>query len=183
MDLVDAFDANRPLLVAIAHSMLGSAIDAEDVVQEAYLRAQRAAPQELHRPRAYFSKIVTRLCLDTLNSARVTHGQSLEQLCGAPSLVASGDLPLDVAVRHEAVSSAWQILLERLTPQERRVFVLREVFEYPYEEIARQMGRSTASCRQLFHRAQYHLAAGQTRFTPSPETHQHLVSRFIATVT
>jgi len=97
-----------------------------------------------------------------------------------PLLVESGDLPLQTAIQRELISSAWRILLERLTPQEQAVFVLHEVFEYPHADIATMLSLSASNCRQLFHRAQQHLSAERARFTPTPETHQRMVDRFLA---
>lgn len=180
MSLIESFEANRPLLISIASQMLGSAADAEDMVQEAYLRARGAPAQEIATPRAYLRTIVKRLCLDVLTSARVAREQPLSTEPQLPALVEQDDLPLQVALQREAVSRALLILLERLTPQERVVFLLREVFAYSYAEIAALVGLRPAYCRQLFHRAQGYLEDSNARFRPSPGEHRRLTEQFLA---
>lgn len=180
MSLIESFEANRPLLVSIASQMLGSAVEAEDMVQEAYLRARGAPAQEIAAPRAYLRTIVKRLCLDALTSSRVAREQPLSTELQRPALDEHDDFPLQAALQREAVSRALLILLERLTPQERVVFLLREVFAYSYEEIATLVGLRPAYCRQLFHRAQGHLEDNHARFRPSPGEHRRLTEQFLA---
>lgn len=180
MCLVDAFESYRPLLFTIASRLLDNATEAEDMVQEAYCRIQAADEQEIRSPRAYLCRIVTRLCLDTLKSARTTHEHSLNQWQPDQFPDVENDLPLQTALQHESISRAWHILLERLTPQERAVFVLHEVFEYPYPHIASMLGLNAAHCRQIFHRAQQHLAADRPRFVSPPDAHLRAVERFLA---
>jgi RNA polymerase sigma-70 factor, ECF subfamily len=182
MTQLDLFQAQRPLLFAIAYRMLGSASEAEDLVQETYLRYLAASPAEIRSPRAYLSTIITRLCLDALSAARATREQYIGPWLPEPLLTEGGDLPFESAAQHESISMAFLILLERLTPHERAVFLLREVFEYPHQEIALMTGLSAAACRQHFHRAQQRLAEGRARFPPAPAQQQQLVQQFIATV-
>jgi RNA polymerase sigma-70 factor (ECF subfamily) len=130
------FDRNRPLLFSIAYRMMGSVMDAEDAVQEAYLRWERASEDEVRSPSAYLSKVVTRLCIDRLRSARVRREQYVgpwlpEPLLGEQAQEIGGQADLE-----DALSMAFLVLLESLTPVERAVFLLREIFAYEYAEIA-----------------------------------------------
>jgi RNA polymerase sigma-70 factor (ECF subfamily) len=181
----EAFQAYRPLLFSIAYRMLGSASEADDVLQDAYLRyagAQsrgEAPPSQVRSLKAYLSTIVTRLCLDRLKAARTVREQYLGPWLPEPVLTQDDDPQGDVE-RHESITLAFLVLLEALTPQERAVFLLREVFEYEYDEIAEMLGLSAANCRQLFHRARQHVAEGRPRFRPAPERQRQLVERFLA---
>jgi RNA polymerase sigma-70 factor, ECF subfamily len=179
------FQAYRPLLFSIAYRMLGSASEADDVLQDAYLRyagAQsrgEAPPSQIRSLKAYLSTIVTRLCLDRLKAARAVREQYLGPWLPEPVLTMDDD-PQGDAERHESITLAFLVLLEALTPQERAVFLLREVFEYEYAEIAEMLGLSVANCRQLFHRAKERVAEGRPRFRPAPERQRQLVERFLA---
>jgi RNA polymerase sigma-70 factor (ECF subfamily) len=178
MNLVDTFEEHRSLLFATAYRMLGDATEAEDIVQEAYLRFQ-ATTREIRSPRAYLCTIVTHLCLDALHSARITREQYLGPWLPQPIPGESDDMPIQAALEHESISLAWLILLQRLTPQERAVFVLHEVFEYPHAEIAAMIGLTAPNCRQLFHRAQQHLAIARALLpaTGNPPADREPVSR------
>lgn len=178
MSLIETFEMHRPLLFATAYRMLGSVTEAEDIVQDTYLRFQAA--RDIRSPRAYLCTIVTRLCLDALSAARTTRERYLGPWLPKRLLTDGADLPLETAVQRESISRALLILLEQLTPPERAVFVLHEVFEYTYPDIAAMLGLSAVNCRQLFHRAQQHLAVKRVRFTPAPEAHQHMVDQFLA---
>lgn len=139
-------------MFSLAYRMLGSAAEAEDVVQDAYLRWHGAERQHIRSPGAWLAKVVTNLCLNRLTSARATR----ERYVGfwLPEPVASGALgPMETAEQRDSVSMAFLILLERLTPAERAVFVLREAFSYGYREIAEVLDLSEANCRQLLLRA------------------------------
>jgi RNA polymerase sigma-70 factor (ECF subfamily) len=181
----EAFQSYRPLLFSIAYRMLGSASEADDVLQDAYLRyaaAQSrgdAPPDQVRSLKAYLSTIVTRLCLDRLKAARTVREQYLGPWLPEPVLTQDDD-PQGDAERHESITLAFLVLLEALTPQERAVFLLREVFEYEYDEIAQMLGLSAANCRQLFHRAKQRVAEGRPRFRPAPERQHQLVERFLA---
>lgn len=171
-----------PLLFAIAYRMLGSASDAEDIVQECYLRYTRASPTEISSPKSYLATIVTRLCLDSLKSARMQREQYAGVWLPEPILATDLQEPAwQTLEQHESISMAFLLLLERLTPYERAVFLLREVFSYSYQEIAEIVGKSATYCRQIFHQAKAHLGESRARFTPpSKEAQQHLVERFLA---
>ena len=171
------FDEHRPLLFSIAYRMLGSVMDAEDVLQEAFLRWQRVPEEEIRSPKSYLSAIVTRLCIDQLRSAKARR----EEYVGPwlpeplPSEQGSGG----AATLDESLSMAFLVLLESLTPVERAVFLLREVFDYDYEEIADLVGKSEANCRQIARRARQSVAARRPRFEHSPEQEERLTKSFI----
>jgi RNA polymerase sigma-70 factor (ECF subfamily) len=180
----DSFQSYRPLLFAIAYRMLGSASEADDVLQDAYLRYATAQadgrPAAIRSLKAYLSTIVTRLCLDRLKAARGTREQYLGPWLPEPVLQEDAIDPEHDAERHESITMAFLLLLEALAPQERAVFLLREVFEYEYAEIAEVLGLSAANCRQIFHRAKQHIAERRPRFRPAPERQRELVARFLA---
>jgi RNA polymerase sigma-70 factor (ECF subfamily) len=180
---VDAtqFETYRPLLFSIAYRMLGSATDAEDIVQEAYLRYQATAPDQIASPKALLSTIVTRLCLNQLRSAKAQRETYLGPWLPEPVLTDTDDrfAPTQQAELHETLSLAFLVLLEQLTPVERAVFLLRDVFEYDYGEIAAIIGKTEAACRQLFRRARSHIAAHRPRFKPTPDAHQQIFTQFL----
>jgi RNA polymerase sigma-70 factor (ECF subfamily) len=175
----------RRYLFAIAYRMLGSASDAEDVVQEAYLRWQSADQASIRSPKAYLSAVVTRLCLDELKSARVTretyHGPWLPEPVPSAAIELDQELtPQERVERRDDVSLAFLLLLERLTPEERAAYVLREAFNYDYAEIADVLGKSVPAVRQLAHRARQRVGAPQARFQASLEEQRQLTERFLA---
>ena len=184
----DAFQSYRPLLFAIAYRMLGSASEADDILQDAYLRyaaaqsdADAESREQIHSLKAYLTTIVTRLCLDRLKAAYTRREQYLGPWLPEPVLMQEDTVdPQYNAELHESITMAFLRLLETLAPQERAVFILREVFEYEYDEIAQALELRTANCRQLFHRAKERLATGRPRFEPAPERQRQLVERFIA---
>jgi RNA polymerase sigma-70 factor (ECF subfamily) len=177
----ETFQSYRPLLFAIAYRMLGSASEAEDVLQDAYLRFAGVPREPIRSLKSYLSTIVTRLCLDRLKAARSVREQYLGPWLPEPILTVDADADMQrAAERHESITLAFLVLLEALTAQERAVFLLREVFEYEYGEIAEMLGLSAANCRQLFHRARERIAEGRPRFHPAPERQQQLVERFLA---
>ncbi len=175
----ETFQQYRPLLFSIAYRMLCSVADAEDVVQEAFVRWQRVSGTKVRSPKAYLSSVVTRLCIDHLRSARVRREEYVGQWLPEPLLT---DKSLDVAETielDETLSMAFLVLLERLTPVERAVFLLQEVFDYDYEEIARIVGKSEANCRQIARRARESVAARRPRFDISVEQEERLVGSFL----
>ena len=175
----EVFDRNRPLLFSMAYRMTGSVMDAEDAVQEAYLRWQRASEDEVRSPSAYLSKVVTRLCIDRLRSARVRREQYVGPWLPEPLL---GEQAKEIAGKAEledSLSMAFLVLLESLTPVERAVFLLREVFAYEYAEIASLVGKSEANCRQISRRARQSLAARRPRFESSPQQEERLMESFL----
>jgi RNA polymerase sigma-70 factor (ECF subfamily) len=172
------FESHRRVLLGLAYRLLGSVWDAEDVVQDAYLRWMGAHHADVREPRGFLMTIVTRLALDQLRSARVTRAAYVGPWLPEP--VATGALdPLDTAELRDTVSFATVHLMERLSPPERAVFVLREAFELPYDQIAATIGSSTAACRQMFHRARAHLAGEHDRFPATSEEHARLLAGFL----
>jgi RNA polymerase sigma-70 factor (TIGR02957 family) len=165
----------RPLMLSIAYRMVGSYSEAEDIVQEAFLRLHESGPVAAER--AWLSTVVTRLSIDHLRSARVRR----EHYPGTwlPEPVLADPAP-DAAVRAESLSLAVLVLLESLSPVERAVFVLREAFDYGYDEIAEIVGKSPANVRQLAVRARRHVDERRPRFEPSREQRDELARRFVA---
>src|SRR5213082_3732819 len=153
----------RPLLFSIAYRMVSSVSEAEDIVQEAFLRIHRAEAEgtEIDSPKAYGSAVVTRLSIDHLKSARARREQYVGQWLPEPLLTDSAPDAAAQAETADSLSMAFLVLLESLTPVERAVFLLREVFEYPYEEIAETIGKSEDNTRQLAVRARRHVEEGK----------------------
>lgn len=178
--MIDAYE-ERPRLLALAYRMLGSSADAEEVVQEAFaaLHGSGARPES---PAAWLTTVVTRLSIDRARSAahrRETYvGPWLPEPIATDAVVTEGD-PAERLSALESVSIAFLLVLERLSPLERAVFLLREVFDYDFADVAAAVGRSEAACRQLLHRAKEHVAAARPRFTPARESHQALVLAFL----
>lgn len=183
MNRLETFNQYRPLLFAIAYRMLGSVMDAEDMVQETYVRWEQAADVAAQSPKAYLSSIVTRLCIDQLRSARVQREVYLGPWLPEPLLTDDTTGAAEMAALADSLSMAFLILLEKLSPVERAVFLLREVFDYEYDEIAAIVQKSEANCRQLVRRARAHLAAGRPRFAVSPAEQQQLARQFAVACT
>jgi RNA polymerase sigma-70 factor (ECF subfamily) len=174
------FETHRPRLFGLAYRMLGSAWEAEDAVQDAYLRWSRADRAAVEQPGAWLAKVVTNLCLNRLTSARARREQYVGTWLPEPVVTADGTLgPLESAERREAVSMALLVLLERLTPTERAVYVLREAFAYGHREIADVLDLSEANCRQLYRRALGRVSVPESRFEPASEQREGLVTAFI----
>jgi RNA polymerase sigma-70 factor (ECF subfamily) len=174
----------RPLLFSIAYRMLGSVSEAEDIVQEALLRQQQALAEgtEIESPKAYLSAVVTRLAIDHLRSARVRREAYVGEWLPEPLLADDADDPAAHAEEADTLSMAFLLVLERLSPVERAVFLLRDVFGYGYDEIAPIVGKSEANCRQLALRARRHVEAERPRFEASRRERDELAARFFAAV-
>ena len=184
MSSIAQFENYRPLMFAIAYRMLGSAADAEDIVQDAYLRYQAVPPETILSPKAFLSTIVTRLSLTRLQSAHTQRETYIGPWLPEPVLTEhdSRSSPTEQLSLQDSLSMAFMVLLEELTPLERAVFLLREVFDYDYDEIAEMVGKEDTACRQLFSRAKKHIAAHRPRFRPDRETHRRLLERFLQAV-
>ncbi len=179
---MESFEMYRSYLFAIAYRMLGSAMDAEDMVQETYLRYSTTPPETITSLKAFLTTIITRLCMDQLQLARRKREQYLGPWLPEPIITADTREvinPEERVDREESISMAFLLLLEQLQPIERAVFLLREVFEYDYAEIATFLGKSEAACRQWFSRAKKHLADHGPRFPASPDTHRQLLTGFL----
>jgi RNA polymerase sigma-70 factor (ECF subfamily) len=173
------FDRYRRLLFSIAYRMLGSVSDAEDMLQETFLRWQAAPMEEIRSPRAFLVTILSRLCVKYLESARVKREQYVGQWLPEPIVTDVGNDPLELVRLDESLSMAFLVLLERLTPMERAVFLLREVFEYEYDEVAAMLGKNEANCRQVLRRAKQHIQAMRPRFKISRAKQSDLLERFL----
>jgi RNA polymerase sigma-70 factor (ECF subfamily) len=173
------FAAARPQLFAVAYRMLGTVADAEDVLQDAYLRWQSADRTSVESAPAYLTTIVTRLCLDLLGSARRRRESYVGPWLPEPLLTDTSADPADVAELADSLSMAFLVLLESLTPLERAAFLLREVFGYGYDEVGRMLQRDEAACRQLVSRARRHVSARRPRFAASPDDGERLTTEFL----
>ena len=177
MTRAEEFQELRPLLFAIAYRILGSVAEAEDAVQETWLRYQ-AFPGQIMSAKAFLSAVVTRISIDVLRSARVRREEYVGPWFPEPLLTDPYEDPERSAELADSVSMAALLLLERLSPLERAVFVLREVFGFGFAEIAPAVGRSEAACRQLAVRARRHMDAGRPRFEADRRERDELASRF-----
>jgi RNA polymerase sigma-70 factor (TIGR02957 family) len=168
----------RPLMFSIAYRMTGSVSDAEDIVQEAFLRAGKDA--DIESPKAYLATITTRLAIDHLRSARVRRESYVGTWLPEPLVESSEPDPAELAETSDSLSMAFLVLLESLAPAERAVFLLREVFGYGYGEIAEAVGKTEAACRQIFTRARRRIDDGRPRFETSRAEGEELTSLFLA---
>ncbi|MEV7312711.1 RNA polymerase sigma-70 factor [Streptomyces microflavus] len=181
---VDRFEAAMPRLEAIAYRLLGSASDAEDAVQDTFLRWQAADVDRIEVPEAWLTKVLTNLCLNQLTSARARRESYVGQWLPEPLLAGDPMLgPADTAEQRESVSYAVLALMERLTPNERVVYVLREAFDYPHRRIAEIVDITEASCQQIFHRAKKHIAEGKARTEIDEAAARRIVEEFLAAAT
>jgi RNA polymerase sigma-70 factor (ECF subfamily) len=159
--------------------MLGSVADAEDMVQETFIRWQQARTEEVQSPRAFLVTIISRLCINYLQSARVQREQYVGQWLPEPLISDLASDPTDPVQLDESLSMAFMVMMERFSPVERAVFILREVFDYGYDEISGILGQNEANCRQILRRARLHLAAARPRFKVSNSKRRELLERFV----
>ena len=174
-----SFDQYRSLLFSVAYRMLGSVVDAEDMLQETFIRWQQAPDVEIRSPRAFLVTIISRLCINQLQSARVQREEYVGQWLPEPVITGPGSDALEIIQVDESLSMAFLVMLERLTAIERAVFLLREVFDYEYSEIAAVLGQSEANCRQILSRAKQHVSAIRPRFKTSSQKNSDLLERFL----
>ena len=182
---MESFETYRTYLFSIAYRMLGSAMDAEDMVQETYIRYQTAQQETIHSLKAYLTTILVRLCMDQLDLARRKREVYVGPWLPEPILTATDAEVADPQKRvetEESISLAFLVLLEQLKPFERAVFLLREVFEYEFVEIATILGKSEAACRRSFSRARLHLREHRPRFPASRQTQQQLLDSYVQAV-
>ncbi len=175
---VTVFEEHRGLLFSVAYRMLGTAADAEDIVQDAWLRWSAASRSEVEDPKAYLVRVVTNGSIDRLRSARVRRESYVGPWLPEPILT-SPDVAEDVELA-ESVSLAMLVVLETLSPLERAVFVLREVFGYSHADLATTLGRSEASVRQVAHRAREHVSERRPRFAPDPAEQRRVTEEFLS---
>ena len=181
VDVGDAgeFMALRPKLFGVAYRMLGSVSDAEDVVQEAYLRWQQVERADVDSPEAFLTTVVVRLSLDELRSARARRERYVGPWLPEPLVVDDND-PAVATELADSLSMAFLVLLEALSPLERAAFLLREVFGYGYDELAAMLDKDAAACRQLVSRARRHVEARRQRYDADRRTSAELARRFVA---
>jgi RNA polymerase sigma-70 factor (ECF subfamily) len=175
----ELYRAERGRLFGLAYRMLGSVSEAEEVVQDAFLRYEGVDRGEIREPGAYLTTIATRLSIDRLKSARAERETYVGSWLPEPLLLDEVDMPGDVA-RAESISMAFLVLLETLSPLERAVFLLREAFEYDYAAIGEIVERTPENCRQISLRARRRVADGRPRFEPSREEREEITRRFFA---
>src|SRR5437016_2344285 len=176
---LELFNQHRNLLFSIAYRMLGSVADAEDMLQETFIRWQQCPDVEIQSPRAFLVTIISRLCLNHLESAHVRRQDYYGQWLPEPLLTEAVDPLASASEAQESLSMAFLVLLERLTPLERGVFLLREIFDYGYPEVARILGQTETNCRQILRRARQHVARNRPRFDTSLEQRERLIKEFM----
>jgi RNA polymerase sigma-70 factor (ECF subfamily) len=176
---LNTFESYRELLFSIAYRMLGSAADTEDMLQETFIRWQQTQ-SEVESPRAFLVTIISRLCIQQLESARAKREEYVGQWLPEPIFTGHFSDPSATSRMNESLSMAFLLLLEKLSPAERATFLLHEVFDYDYSEVAQILGRKEASCRQLLRRARQQITDGRTRFETSPAQHEKLLKEFMA---
>jgi RNA polymerase sigma-70 factor, ECF subfamily len=179
VDRLEIFNEHRGLLFSLAYRMLGSVADAEDMVQEAFLRLQAASAEEIKAPKAYLSAIVTNLCINYLGSARVKREEYIGPWLPEPLMTDENQDPMRNIQLADSLSMAFMVLLESMTPTERACYLLREVFDYEYEEIARMVGKTESNCRQMVSRARLHIRERRPRFDVSNEMQNRLTGQFM----
>ena len=178
-DATLTFDSHRRRLQGIAYRMLGTVAEAEEVVQDAWLRWHEADKAGFDSAEAWLVTVVTRLSIDRLRAAKVQREHYIGAWMPEPTLTDAPATPEQLLERADNVSVAFLAVLERLAPEARAAFLLREVFDADYEEVARTLGKSEAACRQLVHRAKAQVQEARPRFQVSRETHQRLLQAFV----
>jgi RNA polymerase sigma-70 factor, ECF subfamily len=178
----EEFERLRPHLFAIAYRMTGSVAEAEDLLQEAYLRLERARRSGvvIESPEAYLATVTTRLAIDDMRSARARRESYVGTWLPEPIVTDPHERPEQMAELSDSLSMAFLVLLERLSPVQRAVFLLREVFDYSYEDIAQVVDKSEANCRQILGRARQRVGAVDTRYESSTEQVEELLQSFLA---
>jgi RNA polymerase sigma-70 factor (TIGR02957 family) len=177
-DATLTFDSHRRRLQGIAYRMLGSVAEAEEVVQDAWLRWHEADEAGFDSAEAWLVTVVTRLSIDRLRAAKIQREHYIGAWMPEPTLTESPDTPEESLERADNISVAFLAVLERLAPEARAAFLMREVFDADYEEVARTLGKSEAACRQLVHRAKAQVLEARPRYQVSRETHQRLLRAF-----
>ncbi len=183
--MIETFTTHRPLLFGIAYRMLGRVAEADDMVQETWLRWQRQDPADVQSPKAWLVATITRLCIDQLRAARRAREEYYGVWLPEPLVESNAPSPSDSAAMADSLSMAFMLMLETLSPAERAVFLLREVFDYDYAEIAPIVGKNEANCRQIVRRAKASLADNHTisdsaKSVPPTQQAREVVRRFLA---
>lgn len=177
--MTTTFEEHRALLFSVAYRMLGSRADAEDMLQETFLRWRQVDVEAVESSRAFLVTIITRLCINHMQSARHRREEYFGQWLPEPLVTAATSDPSSTPGLDGSLSIAFLLLMERLSPTERAVFLLREVFDYEYAEVASALELSEANCRQILRRAKQHIADGQPRFDVSEEQRQRVLQQFL----
>ena len=175
----ELFETARPRLWGLAYRMLGSAADADDAVQDTYLRWQAADRGTIEVPAAWLTTACTRRCIDLLRAAHRSRVDYVGPWLPEPLVAAEGQMPSDHVEMASTLSTAFLLLLERLTPSERAAYLLHEVFDYDYGDVAAALDKSEAACRQLVSRARRHVGGAKARFAPQPARQDHLLREFL----
>lgn len=176
---LEDFVQHRRLLFSVAYRMMGSVADAEDMLQETFIRWQKSPEEDIRSPKAFLVTIISRLCINHLQSARTQREEYIGPWLPEPLLTGPESDPSESFRLDESLSMAFLVLLERLTPVERAVFLLREVFDFEYAEIAQTVDQNEASCRQILRRAKQHVAEARPRFDASPQQQEQLLHQFL----
>jgi RNA polymerase sigma-70 factor (ECF subfamily) len=181
MSHLEVFAEYRSYLFTLAYRMLGSVMDAEDLLQETFLRWQQTSLAKIRSPKAFLSTVVKNLCLNQMQSARVRREEGSSDPLMEQSASEGFQDPADAEMLADSLTSALLVLLERLSPRERVVFLLREVFDCDYDEIAAIIKKSSVSCRQMLRRAKQHIVSERSRFVASSDQLQTLLRQFTST--
>jgi RNA polymerase sigma-70 factor (ECF subfamily) len=176
MTHLTVFAEYRAYLFSLAQRILGSAVDAEDLLQETFLRWQQTSLAQIRSPKAFLATVLKHLCLNHLQSAWVRKEKWADTLL--PESACVNSLRYDADAFNDGVKSALLVLLERLSPNEQVVLLLRDVFDFEYEEIGRVLKKRAVTCRQMIRRARQHIVSGRSRFVASPERLQRLAVQF-----
>ena len=179
---VQVFESHRTRLFGLAYRMLGSRTDAEDLVQDAYLRWHQSATEDIHSPVAFLVTMTTRLCLDRLRELKHERVQYVGPWLPEPMVDDFAPSPEMERELADEVSVAFLAVLERLGPEERAAFLLHEVFDYDYPEVAQMIGKSEPACRQMIHRARPRVRESRPRFAVTAESRERLIGKFLAAV-
>jgi RNA polymerase sigma-70 factor (ECF subfamily) len=179
LDKTGEFERYRSYLFAIAYRMLGSVMDAEDMVQETFLRWEKVEPERVQSAKHFLSKTVVNLCIDQLRSAKVEREVYPGVWLPEPIVNSQPQAMIETLMQTESVSMAFLMLLETLTPLERAVYLLRSVFDFEYADIAAIVNKSEANCRQIAHRAHENISQKRGRFPVTSEEHEHITQQFI----
>ena len=183
--VIDQFESYRSFMFGLAYRLLGSAMEAEDVIQDAYIRLQKNTDEQIKNPKGYLTTVITRLCLNQLNSARSQREQYMGPWLPEPIYAESSppsESPADHIELIDSISIAFLLLLESLSPSERATFLLHDIFGFKHQEIGEMLGKSPAACRQLLSRARKHIADNRPRFKPDPAQHTAFLHQFIEVV-
>ncbi len=182
MSRLEDFEGLRDYLFAIAYRMLGMVMEAEDVVQEAYVRWEKVDVSDVESPKSYLAAVVTRLCLDQLKSARNRREEYIGPWLPEPLISDPAEGPAHSVALADSLSMAFLVLLESLQPEQRAVYLLREVFDFGYDEISEIVGKTEVACRQMVSRAKKYVEARRPRYSVSPEKSHQAVEQFMAAV-